>query len=148
MSRNIQEKNNKISKDLIIEEILKVFPTLKDCADALEMTDSNFSHALSPRQNKFMFELKALGIDIPSSNKNYSVELNDNRVKENQQQYLNCIAEINELKKELSETKKLLSISVNRITELEKENEKLRAESAALLNTIAELGGGQIGNKL
>lgn len=78
----------------------------------------------------------------------YSIELKSNSVKENQHQYLNCIAEIEQLKKELTDTKKIISLSLNKITELETENDKLRAESAALLKTIAELGGGEIGNKL
>lgn len=140
--------SEKIKREDVIEAILKKFGTQRACANALGIDETNLSNKLKRLSNRFLFELKSVGVDIPTSNKNYTIELNDNRVKENQQQYLNCIAEIQQLKTELLEAKKLLSISVNRITELEKENEKLRAESAALLNTIAELGGGQIGNKL
>lgn len=140
--------SEKIRREDVIEAILKKFGTQRACANALGIDETNLSNKLKRLSNRFLFELKSVGVDIPTSGKNYTIELNNNQVKENQQQYLNCIAEIEQLKRELTDTKKIISLSLNKITELETENDKLRAESAALLKTIAEFGGGKIGNKL
>lgn len=148
MSSKIQEKNKKISKDLIIEEILKIYPTLKHCADKLGMTESNFSHAIARRSNKFIFRLKDVGVNIPPIDYGFTLSTDNPHVREYPQQYKTLTEEIESLKTELTETKKLLTLSVNRITVLEKENDNLRAESAALLKAIGGESGGKIGNKL
>lgn len=148
MSSKVQVKNKKVSKDVIIEEILKIFPTLKHCADALGMSDSNFSHAITRRSNKFIFKLKDLGVKIPELDYGFTLEVKNKYVKEDQQQYKTLLEEITSLKSELSETKKLITLSVNRITELETENENLRAEVASLLEVNRGKGSKINGNQL
>ncbi len=55
-------------KDLILAEIVKVFGSQKACADALNMTEGNFSHALNRLSKKFLLRLATVGIVINENN--------------------------------------------------------------------------------
>jgi len=127
---------------------LDKFGTYTACANALKITNDNLANKMNRLSSKFLHQLKTIGVDVPPIDYGFTLEITNPYVKEHPQQYKDFKVEIEQLKKELAETKKIISISVNRITDLEMENEKLRVESAALLKTIAELGGGEIGNKL
>ena len=148
MSSKIQVKNNKYPKTVIIEEILKIFPNLKACADALGMTESNFSHAISRRSNKFIFRLKDIGVKFPPIAYDFTLSAKNTLLKEPDTRYEDCLKEIESLKNELVESRKLLTLSVNRITEVEKENEQLRVKCAALLKANGGKGSNNINNKL
>lgn len=130
------------------DRIIEKFITYRACAKALNISEDNLSNKLKRRSRKFLHQLKHIGVNLPELDYGFTLEVKNKFVKENPQQYKTLMDEIASLKSELSETKKLITLSVNRITELEKENNHLRAEAAALLKTIAELGGGEIGNKL
>lgn len=145
-------KRNKISSQFnqkdVSTAIIERFGSHKECAIALGISEQNLSHKLKRLSNKFIHQLKSVGVNIPPIDYGFSLNVNNEHVKEHPQQYKDCMMEIQQLKTELLQTKKLLTISLDKITDLEMENEKLRVEAAALLKNIAELGGGQIGNKL
>ena len=130
------------------DRIIEKFITFRACAKVLNISEDNLSNKLKRRSRKFLYQLKHIGVNIPELVYGFELTPSPSYIKENPQQYKNLLDEITSLKSELSETKKLITLSVNRITELETENANLRAESAALLKTIAKLGGTEIGNKL
>lgn len=144
----INKISTKLDYQTISTAIIERFGSHKECAVALGISEQNLSHKLKRLSNKFIHQLKFIGVKIPDQNYGFTLDIKNKFVKEDPQQYKNYLAEITTLKSELSETKKLITLSINRITELEKDTENLRSENAALLKTIAELGGNKIGNKL
>lgn len=143
---------NKISTKLdykaISTAIIEKFGSHKECAVALGISEQNLSHKLKRLSNKFIHQLKFIGVKIPDQDYGFTLDVKSKYVNEDPQHYKDCIAEITSLKSELIESKKLQTILINRLTEIEKDNEKLRSECAAQLKTIANLGGNKIGNKL
>lgn len=144
----MQKISKKIDREILLQAIIEKFGTQRECAKALGIDETNFSNKLKRLSNKFIHQLKFIGVKIPDQDYGFTLDIKNKFVKEDPQQYKNYLAEITTLKSELSETKKLITLSINRITELEKDTENLRSENAALLKTIAELGGNKIGNKL
>lgn len=130
-------KKNKININVneLRTAILKKFGTYKKCADALKITDDNFANKMKRLSSKFLYQLKAIGVEVPPIDYGFTIELKDGVIKENPQQY-NGDTELLQVKKELSEIKKMLSISIDKINELEKENYKLRVENIALLKSM------------
>ncbi|OQY72022.1 MAG: hypothetical protein B6D44_11015 [Ignavibacteriales bacterium UTCHB2] len=119
--------------------ILDKYPTFRACAAKLNISEDNLSNKLKRRSRKFLHQLRAIGINIPELDSNYAIELNNGFVKDEMQQYKSVDAEIKFLKSELEQTKKLLSISVDKILLLEDENKKLSVENAALMKKKSEL---------
>lgn len=101
----------------------------------MKITDDNFANKMKRLSSKFLYQLKAIGVEVPPIDYGFTIELKDGVIKENPQQY-NGDTELLQVKKELSEIKKMLSISIDKINELEKENYKLRVENIALLKSM------------
>lgn len=145
-------KSNKISSQFdyktISTAIIEKFGSHKECAAALGISEQNLSHKLKRLSNKFIHQLKYIGVKIPDLDYGFTLEVKKEYVKEDQQHYKDCIAEIASLKSELLETKKLLTLSVNRITDLESENQNLRAQVASLLEINRGKGSKINGNQL
>lgn len=53
-----------MQKDAILEQILMVFDSQKEAADALGITEQNFSHSLKRGSKKFLRRLEKIGVDI------------------------------------------------------------------------------------
>lgn len=88
-----------------------------------------------------------MGVNIPNLYPEMTIELKSDLVKEQNLRFLTSVQETEQLKVELSEMKKLLSLSVQRITALEAENENLRSEIIALTAVNSGKGGGSIKEK-
>ena len=118
----------KFSKSAIKAMILQKFATLRECADALGITEQELQGRMRRSSNKFLHQLLRIGVLIPSYNtsnhQNISNNSNDDmnlnlgtgnvvKVMEQKQQYSNGQIAVLEyrvkiLEDELKEVKKIL----------------------------------------
>lgn len=142
----MKKKIHRIDRLTVINAINDKFGTQRECAKALGIDETNLSNKLKRLSSKFLYQLKNIGVTLPNFYPEMMLTIKGN-VNEPEETYNQRLKENEQFKSEIQELKKLLSLSVQRITALEEENEKLRSEVAALTAVDSHKGGGKINNQ-
>lgn len=111
----------KFSNQEIIQAIKDKFGSIEEFAKALGVSTQAVYSRINNQTWKFLKELAGYGIVL---RKNDGIDRDANTM---------AHSELLDIKKELEENRKLLSITLERIKNLEEQNSKLRSENSSLI---------------
>lgn len=67
----------KLSKDEILREILRIFPTQREAGEAIGFSESQMSHALKKPTSKFLSKLESVGVVIEGNGNTQNINSPD-----------------------------------------------------------------------